>query len=88
MRLTLLTVVLLAGCCPKPQRTLPTKIVVREGPCKLPGKLLLPSVVFVPCAGSKAIVCLDINAAKALARREALMKGWIQDARARCSGTR
>ena len=74
------------SCFPECAKPLPARVVTVEKPCELPPKLVLPAVTRMDCeVGGKPAACYDILNAGKLAKREADMKDWIRDARARCS---
>lgn len=92
--LIILLVVQLSGCCwmskrscfPECSRPEPPKVVTVERTCNLPPKIKLPRVVQTPCElpSGRELVCYDMKNAALLAKREADMKEWIRDVRARC----
>ena len=70
--------------CPKPI----TKTITIEKPCRLPPKLKLAAVRQMDCqVGGRPAVCFDMLNAVKLAQREADLKDWIREARARCSSS-
>lgn len=75
--------------CPTCPPQLPAQAVQVEVPCELPGKLSLPAAPRTECpAGSPStLVCFEIQAAGNIALREAAMKDWIREARARCGAS-
>jgi hypothetical protein len=79
------------GCCRFAKRSCfpacpPPRLVKLEKPCELPPALSLRAVSRVPCDGAAdiAVACYDAYGAAGIAVREAAMKDWIREARARC----
>jgi len=91
-------IILTSGCtllswgskpdCPKPQpcpSCPPAKVVTVEKACELPPPITLPAVTRSDCgAGSGLVACFDVPNAALLAQREAALKDWIRETRARC----
>lgn len=88
---------LLSGCtllswgskpdCPKPQpcpTCPPAKVITVEKACELPPPVTLPAVTRADCGSTGLVACFDVPNAALLAQREAALKDWIRETRARC----
>lgn len=94
MRYLIITTVLLGGCCWTAKRTCfppcpppVTKVVKVERSCELPPILKLPPVQRTTINCPLGYSCFDNWNTGKLAQRDASMKDWIREARARCGDT-